>query len=114
MAGTDDPALPVFGNQEGTGLETHLFRHLLSLSIIVFSANKRTKRWETVGMNSLGIPQDRINRINGIWVGFVLGTDHGYPVQGHMFFLSNQGQMDSCGFINLFDLIFLKRADEFH
>jgi len=66
MGGTDDPALPVFGNQEGTGLETHLFRHLLSLSIIVFSVSKRTKRWETVGMHRLGIPQDRITKRLGV------------------------------------------------
>ncbi len=65
-------------------------------------------------MNSLGIPQDRINRINGIWVGFVLGTDQRYPVQGQMDFVSKQGQMDSCGFINLFNLIFIQCADEFH
>ncbi|MBC8466586.1 MAG: hypothetical protein H8D55_01990 [Deltaproteobacteria bacterium] len=60
------PTLPVFGNHVGTGLETHLFRHLLSLSIIVFSVSKRTRRWETVGMNSLGIPQDGITKRLGV------------------------------------------------
>jgi len=43
------PTLPVFRNQEGTGLETHLFRYPFSLSIIVFSASKRRKRWEKTG-----------------------------------------------------------------
>ena len=50
----------------------------------------------------------------GYCFGLVLCTDHGYPVQGHMFFLSKQGKMNLCGFIDLFDLIFLKCADEFH
>jgi hypothetical protein len=31
------------------GLETHLFRHPFSLSIIVFSVWKRRKRWERTG-----------------------------------------------------------------
>ena len=52
--------------------------------------------------------------LTGFCFRLVLCTDHGYPVQGHMFFLSKQGQMDSCGFINPFNLIFIQCADEFH